>query len=733
MEYILYFFRFLYRVRWWLICGTILITLLVLFATRNMRRTYKVEATIYTGIVSGYSIEGSGNLDWAATNNAIDNLINIMRAESTLKRVSYRLYARNMINGNLEKDNHFLTAANFREIYNHTKSSKDGKQLLALIDKNSEEKTVQNMLRYERPTPDNYIYGLFYWNHKHYSYQTLKNIQIKRQGSSDLLEVSYTSDDPGITYNTIDILMEEFINEYRAIRYGETDKVIEYFKRELGRIERELTTAEDSLTQYNIEKRVINYYDETKEIAAINKEFELREQTILSSYNSSRAMLEELEKQLESNLLQLKTNAEFINKLNEASSLTGKITELESFSTGSEELNTERINSYKDQLTNAKDALGKLSDNYVENLHTKEGLAKSTIVDQWLEQLLLFEKAKAELEVIQKSRQDLNDKYVFFAPVGSTIKRKERKIDFTERNYLDVHRSYNEALMRRKNLEMTSATIKVLNPPAFPISAEPTARKRIIIVAFVASLLFILGFFLLIELLDRTLRDKLRAERVTGEKVLGAIPGKPSPKYKHYYNKYLEIAIQYLSNIVLSFFKEKNTKEPYIINILSTESGDGKSFIASKLEDHWTNMGLKVKRISWQNDFDVNDRNYLLANSIQDIYQFNDEDIIITEYPNLKEYTIPNKLAEEATINLLIARANRAWKESDKLSLNKLKEQVSKAPICFYLNNTSIQVTETFTGMLPPYTYLRKLSYRISQLGLTERPSKESEIQNENI
>lgn len=36
----------------------------------------------------------------------------------------------------------------------------------------------------------------------------------------------------------------------------------------------------------------------TKEIAAINKEFELREQNVLIAYNSAKAMLNELEKQM---------------------------------------------------------------------------------------------------------------------------------------------------------------------------------------------------------------------------------------------------------------------------------------------------------------------------------------------------------------------------------------------------------------------------------------------------
>ena len=726
MEYILYFCRFLYRIRWWLIFGSAIITLAVILATMNMKRTYTVEATLYTGVVSGYTIEGTGTTDWAATNNAIDNLVNIIKAESTLKRVSYRLYARNMINGNLEKDNQYLTAESFREIYNRTKGNKDGKALLALIDKNSEEETVLNMKRYERPTPDNFIYGLFYWNHWHYSYEALKNITVTRKGSSDLLQISYSSGDPGIAYNTINILLEEFVDEYRAIRYGETDKVIEYFRQELARVGRELRVAEDSLTTYNIEKRVINYYDETKEIAAINKEFELREQDIQLAYSSSRAMLDELEKQLDINIQQLRTNAQFVNSLNQVSALTSKISEIESFTSGSSETESQRLNDYRAQLKIATNNLETFSEQYVEHSHTKEGIAKSTIVEQWLEQILVFEKAKAELEVIQKSRQNLNDKYIFFAPVGSTIKRKERMIDFTERNYLSTLESYYDALMRKKNLEMTSATLKVLNPPAFPIAAEPTNRRKVVLIAFLASLLFITGFFLLIELLDHTLRDKMRAERITKGKVLGAFPARARLKYKNFNNAYISIATKFLSSSILGFFNEKKENMPYIVNFISTEPGDGKSYLSENLLEYWNNMGMKVRKLSYETDFDINDSKYLLAENIRDISPNLNEDVLIVEYPNLKDNNVPSKLLEEANLNLLVTRADRSWKEADKLIYEKLKTQTGETPLYFYLNKTSREAAENFTGMLPPYTYLRKLGYRLSQLGLTERMDKDS-------
>lgn len=62
---------------------------------------------------------------------------------------------------------------------------------------------------------------------------------------------------------------------------------------------------------------------------------------------------------------------------------------------------------------------------------------------------------------------------------------------------------------------MTSATLKVLNAPTFPIQPEPNNRKKIILIAFFGSISLIFGFFLIVELLDRTLRDKVRTERLT--------------------------------------------------------------------------------------------------------------------------------------------------------------------------------------------------------------------------
>lgn len=716
MDYVLYLLRALYRVKWWILLGTALITAIVYFRTGNLRGGYNVEATLYTGVVSGYGVEESTKVDWALAQNSMDNLINIIQAESTLKRVSLRLFSRILVKGSPDKDNEGITAASYNYTYNHMKNSPDGKALIALIDRTSEDKTMENFQKYERQDKNNYIYGLFYFQHVYYSYQALKNIKVERKGSSDLLKVSYQSGDPSIAYNTIEILMKEFVNEYQALRYEGTDKVIEYFKAELKRIGGDLTKYEDDLTQYNVKNRIINYYDETKEIAAINKEFELREQNVLFEYNSSRAMLEELERQMDANSKRIIHNVELVDKLKQATNLTGKIIEMETISTAGDSTGM-KLTEYKNRLIQSRRDLSTIANQYVAGQQTKEGVAKATIVEQWLDQLLLFEKAKAELKIVQRSRSDLNAKYTHFAPVGTTIKRKERTISFTEQNYLTNLKSYNDALLRKKNLEMTAAILKVLNPPAYPINEEVASRKKIVMMAAAGSFIFLVALFLLIEAIDRTLRDSTRTRKQTGSIVLGAYPAplKLSPISK----QCEEIATRYMSSAILRFFTERKEGMPFILNLLSTEQGSGKTYLAEQLQGYWESIGLKVRRLTDGTDFNSNSSAFTLAKNLTDLYTPETEDILIVEYPSLEKANIPTPLLQDAQLNLLVASAVHGWKATDKVLLQKLKSQLGTSPY-LYLNRAPKYEVETYTGMLPPYTFVHKQMYRLSQLALTE-------------
>lgn len=724
MNYFVYIVKFLYRIKWWLILCPLAIAILVYLKMGASPRMYKSTTTIYTGIVSGYDIETveASHQDWNIINNAMDNLINIIKSQSTLKNVSMRLYALNMVHGDPDRDNNYILARNYRDELNHTPQAvKD------LIDRNDEERTLANLYAYEKADHDNHVYGLFHWTHRYYSYQALSRITVKRIGTSDMLEVSYENDDPGVVYNTLMLLNDEFVKQYHDLRFGETNNVIDYFEKALDSVGRNLKLQEDNLRDYNIEHRVINYDEQTKQVAALDRDFELNYAELMRNYKSSEALITSIEKQIEAlHTIRLK-NAAFIDKLQRISNLQTQIAAAEAFRFEDDAQSRPRqnIDGLKKQLTSEEKELQRITGEISAQQYTKEGIATESIVDEWLASVLLFEKSKAELDVVNARRKLLDRQYSLLSPVGSTLKRKYREIGFTEQSYLSILQALNTARLRQKNLQMSSATLKIINPPILPISAEPSKRKLFVLAAAFATFCFVLGLFILLEILDRTLRDKLRTERITGGKVIGALPGKGRFGQRRYAETYRRIASQHLANAMLNYIRPETCN---IVNILSTEPGDGKSLLMELLAARLREKGMKVRTLSWNRDFDSERKEYVLAQQLSDFVTDSDDpdqpsleeaDVILIEYPAFAGTSVPAALLRTAALNIVAAPANRTWKDTDQLLYEKAVALSGATPVCFCLTCARRNVVENFTGLLPPFTSARKMGYRISQLGFT--------------
>lgn len=710
MDFIQYIIRFLLRIRWWLIIAPIVVTLLVIWGTRNMTRSYHTDMTIYTGVVSGFAMEtGEAIQSNTLVNNTIDNIINIMKSKETLKDVSLHLYARHMIHGDPEKDNIYIRAENYQQVLRITP-----KAVLDLIDKSSEQKTVENLKRYEEQSPSNFVYGLFNWNHPYYCYGSLSTIKVRRMGNSDMLQVDYAANDPGVAYQTLLLLDTIYAEQYKNLQFGSTNSAIKYFERELERVADELKIGEDSLTQYNVQNRIINYDEQTKEVAALDKEVELRYQEILQRYQSAEASIKHLETQLGENTAFLKTNALFLSKLAQISNLNRNISELESFNKEGENTSSERvkIKQYKEQLKVLEDDFTSLSTENSNRKYIREGYPTSNFIEQWLEELLILERARAEKNVIESYKRNIDQKYFHFSPIGSTIKRQERNIDFIERSYLSFLTSLNAARLRLKSLEMNSASLKLINPPTFPLNTEPSKRKAFTLAAYIGSFAFVLGFFLFIDLLDFTLRDRVRTERITGGKVLGAFPLIGKGKYDKIQN---EKSTLFMSNALSLYFQ---TYTPTIINLISISQKTGKSYLGEQLTDYWEEQGLNVQMLEWDTDFSSFSKEFMLSRRLFDFTPNVKANIYLVEYAALSLNTIPSLLLQEAAVNILVIPADTVWKESDKLLFRKLEQQSGKTPLFIYLNKASKEVVESFTGALPPFVKSKSLSYLLSKIGL---------------
>lgn len=705
MEQFKYIISFFYRIRWWIIIVPILVGTFVWIITRNTEKNYDVKTTIYTGIISGYNVDQA---DYKNANVHLSNLINIITTERTLKAVSLKLLTRCLIYGDAEKNTSYITAEHFIIL-----NQSIPRELRPLIDKQDEEKTYNNLVAFERPSVNNYIYQLLNYNDPYFSIASLsEKIKVSQLGNSDMIEIGYSANDPGITYNTLDILNEEFVKQYRELRYGETNNVIQFFREELARLGSQLTSAEDSLIEYNIEHRIINFDEQTKQITILDAAQRLSDNDLLINSTTSSALTNFYENKLGDVAKRIKSSNEFLDNINRLSTINN---DLYSNSLTS---NTDYYNKLSKERDKTEDNMSSIAKKISSVNSTTDNIASETLVDKWLEQVVLNEKTKAHMQAQNIMREKLDEDFVYYSPVGATINRKERNIGFVENNYMSIMGALNQAILRQKNLEMTAATLKVMNPPLFPLNSSSSNSRMVVLTSMLAAILFIIGYFLIIEILDHTLRDKTRAERLTGGDVIGAFPQKSSLRYRRYNKSIESMAIKNLSTNILPYLSGKKRR---IINLFSTEHKDGKTNIAKALEFYWNSIGLNVRRITYEEDFLSEDSEYIEAKSINDICKdIDDNEIIIVEFPILKDNPISPSIINEASLNLLVVRANRTWKNTDQRIYDDLsRKKDEEVPLFIYLTQANRSCVEDFTGQLPPYTSLKNLEYKLSQLGLT--------------
>ena len=717
MDLFRYIVRFLYKIRWYLIILPLIALVVAWFMTRNMERLYNTNTTIYTGMITAYNIEGGSGAAGGNPQANLKNLMLLITTDVTIHEVSLRLFARCMMYGNVNKDNNYISAEHFRQLNNSVPVD-----VKALINHNSENATYANLKAYEKPTQDNYIFGLTNY-HQYFGINSITSrLKVMQLNNSDIIDLGYSANDPGIAYNTLDILNEVFARQYAQLRYGETNNVIKFFEREVARLYRILTNAEDDLIRYNVEKRIINYGEQTKVLAGMEGSQQISDNTLLKNQATTRALMDYLERQLGDRAKIIKANKEFTDQVTDISRIQSRISNLRLMSSegsGSGVESQLELAKAEKMLENATDNVRSLiKDIEAGTYSTETGVRANDMVSAWLEQVLLLEKTKAELSSQEIMRANIDKQFLYFAPIGATLGRKDRHISFIEGNYMEMLKALNAARLRQKNLQMTTATLRVLNPPLFPMNAQPTNRMMILLGAFMLTFLLTALYFFIIELLDRTLRDRMRSERITKIPVMGCFPKESTLRYRRFNKTIADMALRQLSKALLPHFKEGQQN---VLNLLSTDAANGKSYLAQELENYWISIGLQVRRLTYDEDFLAEDSRFIMAKDIKDICpDILPNEIAIIEYPNLDDNSIPSGLLNMGTINLLVTRANRTWKDVDQKALKELQSQLENQDTLYmYLTECQRYAVEEFVGQLPPYTKFNNFVYRISQMGLT--------------
>lgn len=716
MDILPFISQFFYRIRYWLLWGSFFVTGLVIYFTQFLPYSYTVKSSLYAGITSSTSLDGT-SVNFSIVAATFDNLISIAKSRGTLEKVSLRLLASSLTRGEEWKDNQYIQAKHYRQLLQMTP-----KEVLNLVDRKDEKKTLANLTAYRKDNQNNFIYSIFNRNVAFYSFSALDRVELKRIGNSDILDISYTAADPGLTQQTVAFLIEELISAYEILRFKSTTDVIAYFKEQVRLAKVKLNQEEDDLMNYNVSERIINYNEETKALSSTRYQVDDRLEEALRTYEGAISLKKMLDEKMDTRAQMIRNNTNLLNELNKVSSLNQSIMEKEIFTSDNNKSKSDDLMKEKAQLKQAEERINRISDNLNEYSFTKEGVGITEMINEWLIALVNEAKAEAEIKVLKARQLDISNQYSHMSPVGTQVNRKERAISIAEDNYRTQLSGLASANLRLKNIEMSTSNLQTVAPPSYPLTDNGRNRFMCILAAFIGSILFIVLYFLVIEILDHTLRDPYRSKRLSGLPVIAAFNGISNLKYRGFLKACNRLAAAYCCRRLNKYLK---TNEPTIINLLSINSREGKSFLAKYFIQYWESVGIRVRFVTFHEDYDSNEKKYIQAQHLNDFWTLNDAeqtpDIILVEYPPIKDACIPLPVLQKADVNLLIANACRLWRNSDSTTLAPFKEALQDTPFMLYLNNADREVVESFTGELPPKMPIHSFFSRLAQLGLTSQ------------
>ena len=111
MNIVQFLASFFYRIRYWLLWGSLLVTALVIYFTQFLPYSYTVNSSLYAGVTNSTNLDGSQLIN---INSTFDNIINIGKSKNTLAKVSVRLLATSLVYGDEWKDNMYIQAKHYR-------------------------------------------------------------------------------------------------------------------------------------------------------------------------------------------------------------------------------------------------------------------------------------------------------------------------------------------------------------------------------------------------------------------------------------------------------------------------------------------------------------------------------------------------------------------------------------------------------------------------------------------
>lgn len=708
----------------------IVFVVIVFYLTKNEPKIYSTNASVYTGIATGSSIVSmeDSKLDLFGSRTAFDNLINIIKSRSTIEEVALRLFTSHMVLEN--PPTNIIQRQSYNELTKLVPA-----EVKELVVKGDYEKTLQKFRAYRDSDYSNFIYELINFNHKNYSSKKiLSRVRVSRVQSSDLVEIIYEADDPGICQHTLEILIEVFIENYSNIKVNQSDAVVRYFLGQLDQSNERLNQAENELLKFNRSNSIINYYEQTKHIASEKEHFDLTYGDIKMQHAAAEAVLKLLESKMTVREKAKVNSQEIIDLRNQLARVNLEI----AMKSNQDELDQDgeknligNLSALQNQSYQLQQQLRTaISDQYnIDN--TAEGLPTEKILQDWLDKMVEFETTKAQMEIGDEKHLEFKQLFRDYAPLGATMKRLERKIDVAEREYLSLLHSLSLAKLKQQNIELNS-NLKIIAAPIFPIEAKPSKRKFLLVIAFMIGFVLPAFTIIVLEFLDQNIKNTFHAQNRIGLAVAAIFPvldGNKRLDFDFVKQRGLDIIAR---RLILNTESVAQKQKPDINLFFSVLDGEGKSLLLINLLSKLSEFGYRILLLAPGSTikyyaFDILgytiNNNFHRVESVYDLEAdwtgivFEDYDYVFIEIPGILKNSYPIKLFKTSHHSFLVTRANRAWSKADQNALKDILEFTGENKPQILLNGVALEEMESVLGDLPKNrTFIRRIIKNLIRL-----------------
>lgn len=701
----------------WVFLFPAVVAAIVFYMQKQKPREYQSGMVFYTGLVSGVTLtqQGEGRTDYFAVNTAFDNLMTVMQSRETLEEVAMRLLATHLL---MKEPNPFkLSAANHAKL--HRESLPE-----ALVEELTEGRqfdvTLERIRNKYRQSETNVVIEMINVRPGFYNVDAINgNLTVRRKRNSDMLEVLYRSSDPGVCYLTLNILAETFVEKNRALRNYEASGIIEYFRSELQRARDQLNEAEERLKEYSQENQVINYSEQTKYLAASKEELERDIYLEQANADASAEAIRKLEQSFDQRERLYVNSRELLRKRDELAAVNTRIASALIMDRPEDR---PELAVLRDKAAQLEQEMYALTEEFGSLTYTRENIPRQNLISQWLANILELDKSTARLDVLIAQRDHYDQLFDQFAPIGFNLSKMEREIDIAEREYLSILHGLNQARIRQSDFELFG-TLELLDLPFFPLNPQSTRTRMLVAAAFLASLVFVAGLIVGLEVLDRSIRTPAQAESFTGLEPIGALATRAKVRGvdREQLNQQL---FNLLRNKLIFTLRDIRTDVPPKIIVYSTQTQsaivDVTLTVAKALQSIYNAVYCLCEDKSLYEpaqQYDTDDNGlviYAYNNNVSDIkkavgYVSSQNKAVVIQLPGFEKQSLAEFLRIEPTMGVLVVSARQTWDYQDKKMLSSLVSRFAGIPHRLVVCETEPDNLDQFLAEVPrKRSFLRK-------------------------